>query len=90
MAHDEKKNDDLVAVVVNGNTTMVTVHGNPTLMEIVDTALQQTQNTGQPVENWELRGPDDAPITDLKIHFKKLDLQPGDMLYLNLRAGVGG
>ena len=90
MAHEGKKSEDLVAVVVNGNTTTVTVHGNPTLLEIVNTALQQTQNTGQPVENWELRGPDDAPITDLKTHIKKLDLQPGHMLYLNLRAGVGG
>jgi hypothetical protein len=90
MAHGELNADDLVAVVVNGTATTVTIHGNPTLLDIVTTALQQTQNIGQPVENWELRGPDDVPITDLKTHVKKLHLQPGDMLYLNLRAGVGG
>lgn len=90
MAQGERKKDDLVVVVVNGSATTVVVHGNPTLLEIVTAALQQTQNSGQPVENWELRGPDDAPIVDLKTKFKKLDLKAGDVLYLNLRAGVGG
>lgn len=90
MAPNENKNDDTVVVVVNGAPTAVAVHGNPTLLDIVAAALQQTQNTGQPVENWELRGPDDVPITDLKTHIKKLDLRPDDMLFLNLRAGIGG
>jgi Protein of Unknown function (DUF2604) len=90
MAQGEHKNEDHVVVVVNGTATTVTIHGNPDLLEVVTAALNQTGNSGQPVENWELRGPDDAPITDLKTKFKKLDLKPGDVLYLNLRAGVGG
>lgn len=85
-----KKSADTVVVVVNGATTAVTVRGNPSLLDIVTTALNQTQNSGQPVENWELRGPNDAPITDLTTKFKKLDLEPGAVLYLNLRAGIGG
>lgn len=89
MAQD-KKPDETVVVIVNGSATTVSAHGNPSLLEVVTTALELTQNSGQPVENWELRGPDDVPIADLKIKFKKLDLIPGSMLYLNLRAGIGG
>jgi hypothetical protein len=91
MAQSEnKKSDDMVVVIVNGTATTVAVHGNPKLSEIVTEALTQTQNSGQPLENWELRGPDDAPIQDLETKFKKLDLAPGAVLYLNLRAGIGG
>lgn len=87
---DQKKPDDHVDVVVNGAATSVAIKGNPSLQEVVETALQQTQNSGQPVEAWELRGPDDAPIADLSIKIKKLDLDEDDRLYLNLRAGIGG
>jgi hypothetical protein len=83
-------NDETVDVIVNGTPTSVTVHGNPSLLDVVTMALSQTNNSGQPVENWELRGPDDAPIADLEMKIKKLDLQSGAVLYLNLRAGIGG
>ena len=79
-----------VTVVVNGTPTTVAVTGNPTLLKIVTAALSQTQNSGQPVENWELRGPDDVPIADLNQKFHALHLKPGEVLYLNLRAGIGG
>jgi hypothetical protein len=81
---------DSVAVVVNGAATVVTYHGNPTLREIVTGALDQTQNSGQPVENWELRAPDGTPLSDLDEKIKKLDLVVGAQLFLNLRAGIGG
>ncbi len=84
------KPKDHVIVVVNGAATTVMVKGNPTLLEVVETALKQTQNSGQPVDMWELRGPDDAPIMDLSTKIKKLDLGDNDQLFLNLRAGIGG
>jgi hypothetical protein len=79
-----------VDVVVNGVVTTVAIHGNPTLAEIIAIALDQTQNTGQPAENWELRGPDSTPLVDLNVKIKTLDLDVDAKLYLNLRAGVGG
>jgi hypothetical protein len=79
-----------VVVVVNGAATVVAFHGNPTLLEIVTQALGQTQNSGQPVENWELRAPDGTPLLDLTVHVKKLDLADNAELFLNLRAGIGG
>lgn len=91
MSHgEEMKPKDHVIVVVNGAATTVMVKGNPTLLEVVETALKQTQNSGQPVDMWELRGPDDAPIMDLSTKIKKLDLGDNDQLFLNLRAGIGG
>lgn len=92
MSSDEQKKpkEDVVIVVVNGAATSVNIHGNPSLLDVVETALAQTQNSGQPVENWELRGPDDAPILDLAVKIKKLNLGMDDRLFLNLRAGIGG
>jgi len=87
---DKPQSKDHVIVVVNGVETAVNVHGNPSLTQVVTDALAQTNNTGQPVENWELRGPDSAPIADLAIKFKKLGLTEAQNLYLNLRAGIGG
>jgi hypothetical protein len=81
---------EMVVVVVNGAPTVVTYHGNPTLEELVVQALQQTQNSGQPVENWELRLADGTPLPDLHEHLKKLNLPHDGQLFLNLRAGVGG
>ena len=87
---DKPKDQDTVMVVVNGVETAVNIHGNPALSEVVQVALDQTKNSGQPLENWELRGPNSAPITDLGMKVKKLDLEPHDRLFLNLRAGIGG
>lgn len=87
---NDKKPSDHVIVVVNGAAITVALKGNPSLQEVVENALHQTQNTGQPVENWELRGPDDTPILDLSTKIKKLDLDETDRLFLNLRAGIGG
>lgn len=84
------KDKDSVIVVVNGVETTVDVRGNPSLSEVVAAALEQTNNSGQPLENWELRGPDSTPIPDLSTKIKKLDLTPEDRLFLNLRAGIGG
>jgi Protein of Unknown function (DUF2604) len=86
----DKKDRESVTVVVNGAATVVAIRGNPTLAEVVTQALAQTQNSGQPVENWELRGPDGAPLTDLQVKVKKLDFDKSDQLFLNLRAGIGG
>lgn len=87
---DAKKDKESVTVVVNGAATVVAFSGNPTLLEIVTQALDQTQNSGQPVANWELRTAEGVPLTDLSVHIKKLDLAENAQLFLSLRAGIGG
>jgi hypothetical protein len=79
-----------IDIVVNGTPTTVPIHGNPSLSELVELALALSNNTGQPASQWELRGPDSAPLLDLTLKIKNMHLAVDAVLYLNLRAGVGG
>ena len=78
-----------LTVVVNGQPTQVVAHEEAPLLTVVEKALEQTGNTGQPPENWELRN---ASGVELDVH-KKVEhyhFEPGTQLFLNLKAGVGG
>lgn len=78
-----------IAVIVNGQPTLVEVNGNAPLQTVIPHALEQTGNTGQPPDNWELR---DANGTLLDTSQKIASFNfPADVrLFLNLKAGVGG
>ena len=78
-----------ITVVVNGQPTIVEANPEAPLRTIIPVALEQTGNTGQPPENWELR---DAAGVELDVAKKIEDFQfPADVrLFLNLKAGVGG
>jgi Protein of Unknown function (DUF2604) len=78
-----------ITVIVNGTPTQVEANLNAPLKTVIPKALEQTANTGQPVENWELR---DARGIELPLETKIRDLnfEPGVQLFLNLKAGVGG
>lgn len=78
-----------LAVVVNGQPTVVGGNKNAPLHTVIARALEQTGNAGQPPDNWELRDtagallPLDQKISDFNF--------PADVrLFLNLKAGVGG
>ena len=43
-----------ITVVVNGQPTVVDAAQDAALGTIIPDALRQTENTGQPAENWEL------------------------------------
>jgi len=78
-----------LAVIVNGQPTVVEANSNAPLHSIIGRALQQTGNSGQPAENWELRDAVGVLLDETKkiadFHF------PADVkLFLNLKAGVGG
>lgn len=78
-----------LAVIVNGQPTLIDGNINAPLETIIPRVLEQTGNTGQPPENWELR---DAQGTLLDTSKKigsfafPLDVR----LFLNLKAGIGG
>jgi len=78
-----------LTVVVNGQPTEIVANEEAPLLVVVEKALQQTGNTGQPPENWELRN---ASGVELDIHKKVEDFhfEPHTQLFLNLKAGVGG
>lgn len=78
-----------LAIVVNGQPTVIQANKNAPLHTVIPHALEQTGSAGQPPENWELRDSAGALLDlDKKIgdfHF------PADVrLFLNLKAGVGG
>lgn len=79
----------LITVVLNGQPTVVRENPEAPLRTIIPKALEQTGNTGQPPDNWELR---DAAGTllDLQQKFESFHFPPNVQLFLNLKAGVGG
>jgi len=76
-------------VIVNGQATTVEANLNAPLHTIIGRALAQTNNTGQPIENWELRNAA-GDLLDLQAKLGTLALSAGSRLFLNLKAGVGG
>ena len=78
-----------IRVVVNGQPTDVKANPEAPLETIVPRALQQTGNTGQPVENWELRDAK-GELLDLKKKIEDYHFPKDVTLFLNLKAGIGG
>ena len=78
-----------IAVVVNGTVALVEANPHAPLHTVIPRALEETGNSGQPPENWELR---DAAGTLLDTSKKIEDFHfPADVrLFLSLKAGVGG
>jgi hypothetical protein len=78
-----------LAIIVNGQPTMVEANLNAPLRTVVEKALQQTNTTGQGPDQWELR---DASGNELPLDQKIKDFNfvAGVQLFLNLKAGVGG
>jgi len=79
----------MLVVVVNGTPTTVEANLNAPLKSIIGKALEQTDNGGQPPDNWELRDVA-GQILDLTAKIGTFGFGPDTRLFLNLRAGVGG
>ena len=78
-----------ITVVVNGQPTVVDVLQAAPLGTIIPDALRQTENSGQPPENWELRDAD-GTLLDLEKRIEDYGFSEKIRLFLNLKAGVGG
>lgn len=78
-----------ITVVVNGQPTEVNAFDDAPLSAIIPDALRQTENSGQPPENWELRDAD-GTLLDLDKKIEDYGFSPKIRLFLNLKAGVGG
>lgn len=78
-----------ITVVVNGQPTVVDADVNSPLNTIIPRALEQTGNTGQPPENWELRDAQ-GTLLDTRQKIASFHFPPDVHLFLNLKAGVGG
>ena len=78
-----------IIVVVNGQPTEVDAFDDAPLSAVIPDALSQTDNSGQPPENWELRDTD-GTLLDLDKKIEDYGFPPKFRLFLNLKAGVGG
>lgn len=78
-----------LAVVVNGQSTTVEANPEAPLRTIIEPALQQTGNAGQPPDNWELRDVN-GTLLDLEKKIEDFQFPANVRLFLNLKAGVGG
>ena len=75
--------------IVNGQAVPVQADLGWEFREAAVKALEESGNSGQPIENWELR--DGAgQVLDMGTKIARSDIEEGATLYLNLKAGVGG
>jgi uncharacterized protein DUF2604 len=78
-----------LVVVINGQPFMVEANVNAPLRTVVEKALADSNNTGQPAENWELRNEAGA-LLELGKKVGDFHFAPDTKLFLSLKAGVGG
>lgn len=79
-----------IAVIINGQPIALDqVAVKAVLRTIVERALSKSGNSGQPVDNWELRDAN-GQILDLQKTVEHYGIIGGAKLFLNLKAGVGG
>lgn len=76
-------------IIVNGEPVPVKIDLYAEIGEAVVYALDKSGNSGQPVENWELRDASGHPV-DMGQKIADSDIKNGAKLFLNLKAGVGG
>ncbi|ODT03001.1 MAG: hypothetical protein ABS52_11215 [Gemmatimonadetes bacterium SCN 70-22] len=76
-------------IVVNGTPTELEQNVNSPLRAVIERALGETGNVGQPPENWELRDEQGVLLEpDRKIG--SYGFAGAVTLFLSLKAGVGG
>ena len=78
-----------IVIIVNGDPVPEKAHPDDEVGEVVSRALDASGNSGQPLDNWELRD-ESGHVIDFGRKFRNLDIKPGAKLFLNLKAGVGG
>lgn len=78
-----------LTIIVNGVSYEVEANENSPLISVVEKALQESKNIGQPIDKWELR---DEPGAILDLHKKINDygFSSETKLFLSLKAGIGG
>jgi Protein of Unknown function (DUF2604) len=85
MVHNLEK----LVVVVNGVSYDVKANVEAPVLVVIEKALDESGNQGQPPQNWELR---DAAghVLDPQKKLEDYHLPDGTKLFLSLKAGVGG
>lgn len=85
------RNDHKICLVfiINGVDISIEVNLDAPLIEAVQRVLEESNNTGRPPEEWEVRNVDGV-LLEMNRTPKELILQEGARLFLSLRVGAGG
>lgn len=78
-----------IIIVVNGQPVTEKASEDEEVGEVVERVLKESGNSGQPLDNWELRD-ESGQVIDFGRKFRELGIKEGAKLFLNLKAGVGG
>ena len=91
MKKEQNSNDKFVTlkIVVNGTPTDVTINENAPLKAAAEKALEQTKNTGRPLEDWTMTL-ESGDKLDMSKKIKDFNFPEGIELFLDLGAGIGG
>jgi uncharacterized ubiquitin-like protein YukD len=81
-------NQITVKVIVNGTPTDVKTNVHAPFKSVIEKALEQTGNTGRPIEDWELKF--NGQVLDLNKKVEDYNIPDGAELFFSLRAGQGG
>lgn len=76
-------------IIVNGQPVPVKIGQDEEIGEAVAKALNDSGNSGQPIENWELRDAS-GQIIDTGKKIVESGIKEGATLFLSLKAGIGG
>ena len=79
---------DLI-IVVNGKPEKVPANVHAPLRTAIERALELSGNSGQPVDNWEIRD-SGGQLLDLTRKIGDFHFANDARLFLSLKAGVGG
>jgi uncharacterized protein DUF2604 len=77
-----------LTVVVNGEPLQESAKITAPIRTLMQRALFQWSNSGQLIENWELRDAN-GKILDPARKIRDSNLTPGATVFLNLKAGLG-
>jgi hypothetical protein len=75
--------------IVNGVDVLVDANVNQPLKVARDKALKDSNNTGRPVDEWEVHNDEGEALESTK-KVGALGLGDGARLFLNLKVGAGG
>ena len=75
--------------VVNGQSVPVNADLGWEFREAAEKALEESGNSGQPIENWEIRD-GSGQVIDMGTKIAQSGIKEEATLFLNLKAGVGG
>ena len=88
----EQQQHNLVELnfVVSGEETVVKTNQNNKLIQAIQEALRQTNNSNaRPISDWKVRY-NNSPVTKTDGKISEYGFQPDTFIYLSLDSGTGG